>query len=98
MADCYDPNGDRVLGDNVWVFRPNGTFDAVMHKDGQELILTGTYSTRKGEDGLLIDLETDGDGEFDGKFDEDLSVGYNSLYIEWQYENEWLGFYLVGDY
>jgi hypothetical protein len=98
MADCYDPNGDRVLGDNVWVFRPNGTFDAVMHTGGQELILTGTYSTRKGEDGLLIDLGTDGDGEFGGKFDEGLYVGYNSLYIEWQYENEWLGFYLVGDY
>lgn len=83
-SEFYDPVGDRILADDVWVFRPDGTFDAIVNVDEQRSTLSGTYEGDNAGHVLYLFLDTDGDGETDAS----LILDDENFSIVWQRERE----------
>ena len=94
VSQAYEPNSGTILADNVWVFRPDGTFEARIPACNTRDHLFGSYS---GDDVgseflFLLDLNEDGQGEdtvrVDVKNDE-------YAYIEWDCDDQTLRFILI---
>lgn len=85
LAEVYDSSTDLILADNVWVFRPDGTFEARLENNGQHLHLSGTYDGDDTGSGFFIFLDTDGDGQPDDQLLLDTENDAYS-YIEWEAE------------
>lgn len=85
LAVVYDSSTDRILADNAWVFRPDGTFEARVENNGQHLHLSGTYSGDDTGTAFFFFLDTDGDGQSDDQVLLDTEDDAYS-YIEWEAE------------
>jgi hypothetical protein len=85
LAEVYDSSTDRILGENAWVFRPDGTFEARLETNGERLHLSGTYDGDDTGSGFFFFLDTDGDGQSDDQVLLDTENDAYS-YIEWQAE------------
>jgi len=79
----YDKGTDKILADDVWVFRPDGTFSAVVNADGQRLTLSGRYGGDDAGEDFVFAIDTNGDG----KYDDDLYASDDFSYIEWRRES-----------
>jgi len=76
----YDQTTDKLLADDVWVFRPDGTYSAIVNVDGQRLMLSGRYGGDNAAEDFFIAIDTDGDGEYD----DSLYASDDFSYIEWR--------------
>lgn len=82
VGQFYDQTADRILADDVWVFRPNGTFSAVVNVDGQKLTLSGKYGGDDAGKDFFFSIDTNNDG----KYDDNLYASNDFSYIEWRRE------------
>ena len=87
----YDLVNDKILGENIWVFRPNGTYSAILNLDGKILTLSGVYSGDDVGDDFIFSIETSNDHEFD----ESLYTDDEFSFIEWRRENGVIKYYLA---
>jgi len=87
----YDQTADKILTDDVWVFRPDGTYSAILNVDGQRLMLSGRYGGDNAAEDFFIAIDTDGDGEYD----DSLYASDDFSYIEWQRSNGTLKYALA---
>jgi hypothetical protein len=94
LADVYDPSTDTILAENVWVFRPDGTFSAQLIINGDQLIMSGTYEGDDTGTGFFFLLDTDGDGKNDEEVELDVEEDEYS-FISWEYGSDTFLFWLV---
>jgi hypothetical protein len=87
----YDPIADKLLREDVWVFRPNGTYKAEVSVDGEILELSGVYAGDQTGQGFIFSIETNNDSTFD----ESLYTDDNFSFIEWRRDGESLKYYLA---
>lgn len=87
----YDSATDKILSKNIWVFRPDGTYSAIVNIDGKTLNLSGVYSGDGSESGFIFSIETNNDSHFD----ESLYTDDSFSFIEWRRESGTLKYFLV---
>ncbi len=90
-SQFYDPIADKIIGENVWVFRSDGTYRAKVTVSGELLNLSGVYAGDDTGQGFLFSIEINNDSTFD----ESLYTDDNFSFIEWKREGETLKYYLV---
>jgi hypothetical protein len=90
-SEFYDKSANRILQDNVWVFRPDGTFSAIVIVDGERKLLSGKYGADNAGDDMYISIDTNDDG----KYDDSLYVSKDSSFIEWRRNNGTLKYLLA---
>jgi hypothetical protein len=83
IQESYDAATDRILREDVWLFRRDGTFDALLRIAGREVSLTGTYEGDDAGDQFIFRIDVDGDGDFDDQLVSDADEGGFS-WIEWR--------------
>jgi hypothetical protein len=83
IEQLYDTTTDTILHDDVWVFRSDGTFDAVLIINGERLLLSGTYNGDDAGDEFIFGLDIDDDGQDDELIYADVTDDSFSL-IEWR--------------
>jgi len=86
LHDLYDQSSDRILKEDVWVFRPDGSFDVIVWIGGELIALTGAYEGDDAGDEFLFMLDTDGEGEFDEQLVADTEDD-RFMWIEWRTED-----------
>lgn|GEM_PF-6012643 len=91
IEQVYNPSTDEILAENVWVFRPDGSFEAVVKHGNQQYLLSGDYEGDSDGRGFFFFLDTTGDG----KFDEEVLLSDDDSYIEWQREGQTIRYVLV---
>lgn len=91
ITDFYDIQGDQILADNVWVFHPDGTYNAIVVLDGERLNLSGKYAGDDVGDEFVFSIDTNGDGEYD----EHLYAIDEFQAIEWRRETGTLKFTVI---
>ncbi len=87
----YDSTIDKILGEDIWVFRPNGTYSAIVNVGGKILTLSGVYSGDDVGDDFIFSIETNNDS----KFDESLYSDDNFSFIEWRHKSGTLKYLLA---
>ena len=93
VEEFYDTKNDKILADNVWVFKPDGTYSALINIGGQKRLLSGKY----GGDNLsnhefAFSIDTNNDGQYDDNLwiiDGDFAV------IEWRREDATLRYFQI---
>ena len=83
IEQLYDTGTDTILQDDVWVFRPDGSFDAVLIIDGERFLLSGTYEGDDAGEEFIFGLDIDGDGQDDELIYADVANDGFS-FIEWR--------------
>ena len=81
----YDPITDKILADDVWVFRSDGTYTAIINVDEQRRIRSGKYEI--GEDLIYLDIDYDSEVF---SYADILFVCNDGSSIEWQRSDETL--------
>jgi hypothetical protein len=94
VVQLYDAATDTILRDDVWVFRPDGTFDAVLIIDDQRLLLSGTYDGDDAGEEFVFGLDIDGDGQDDELIYADVT-GDSFSFIEWRRDNGTFRYWLA---
>jgi len=89
----YDSTTDKILGEDIWVFRPDGTYSAIVNVDGKILTLSGVYSGDDVGDVFIFSIETNNDHEFDESLYTDPDDDFS--FIEWRRESGSLKYYLA---
>lgn len=83
VSQYYDSTADKILGENVWFFRPDGTYSAIINDEGEVINLSGVYSGDDvGGDVFIFSIETNNDSEYD----ESLYTDDDFSFIEWRRE------------
>ena len=91
-SQFYDSTTDKILGENIWVFRPDGTYSAIVNVDGNTLTLSGVYSGDDvGNNDFIFSIETNNDHEFD----ESLYTDGVFSFLEWRRDSGTLKYYLA---
>lgn len=91
QADFYDSEADVILKDNVWVFRPDGTFEARITVTDTLTSLLGHYEGDNIGSGFVMFLDFDGDQVFE----DEVSVADDNSYIEWEHQGQTYRFVLA---
>jgi hypothetical protein len=89
--ELYNPATDEILVGDVWVFRPDGTFDAVVNLDDEQLYLSGSYEGDNAGEGFYFFLDLAGSGQSD----EEVFLSDDNSYIEWKHEGQTLRYTLA---
>ncbi len=76
----YDAASETIRGEDVWVFRPNGTYSAVLRVDGKINRWSGSYSFDDVGDDMMFFIETNGDSNYDVQ----LYTAEGFPYVEWR--------------
>jgi hypothetical protein len=95
-TDFYDFQDGGIIAEDVWVFRSDGTFDAILVVENERIDLSGKYEGDDvGDMGFFIFLNTDKDGRFDDG--EVLLDTENDEYkwIEWVHKGITYRYYLT---
>jgi hypothetical protein len=79
-SEFYDQAADRILQDDVWVFRPDGKYSAIVQVEGNRLTLSGRYGGDDAGNGFYFSIDTNNDGEYD----DSLYASEGFSYIEWR--------------
>jgi hypothetical protein len=87
----YDQTADKILLDNVWVFHPDGTYDAVVVIEGQRKTISGRYGGDDSGEGFYFSIDTDNDGNYDDY----LVASEGFMYLEWRRDSETLKYFLA---
>jgi hypothetical protein len=98
IAEYYDEETETIIGEDVWAFRSDGTFDAILIVEEEIMTLSGKYEGDDvGDMGFYIFLNTDIDGIFDDG--EVLLDTENDEYkwIEWIHNGITYRYYLLAE-
>ena len=90
-SQFYDPINDKILGEDVWVFRSDGTYKAAVNVEGELLDLSGVYAGDDTGQSFIFSIETNNDSTFD----ESLYTDDKFSFIEWRRDGEMLKYYLA---
>ncbi|KAA3648177.1 MAG: hypothetical protein DWQ07_04055 [Chloroflexi bacterium] len=82
LEEVYDGANDEIIGNNVWVFRPDGTFDVRLGIEDEVIEFSGNYEGDDTGNGFFFFLDLDLDGEFDDEILVDMENDSFS-FIEW---------------
>jgi hypothetical protein len=89
----YDTASDAIRGENVWVFRSNGHYSAVINVDGQIRNFSGVYGFDDVGDDMIFSIETNGDSHFD----KSLYTINDFSYVEWRRKSGTVRYFLAMD-
>lgn len=82
IEEFYDFEMDKILVSNVWVFKPNGTYEALIELEGEIRSLRGKYG---GDDLSKNEFAFSIDTNDDGVYDDNLWVTNGDFsIIEWR--------------
>jgi hypothetical protein len=91
VGQFYDQATDKILEENVWVFRSDGSYTAIVNIDGEIITLTGKYGGDDVGDDFLFSIDTNNDGNYD----EQIFASDDFSFIEWRRESGTLKYYLA---
>ena len=94
LLEAYDPTSDAILADNVWVFRPDGTFQARITSCKGHEQFSGSYSGDDVGSDFLFLLDTNGDGTTDDQVQLDVQDDAYS-FIDWKCSEQPIRFWLL---
>ncbi len=90
IEEFYDQSTNKILQDNVWVFRSDGTYSAIVNIDGERISLAGKYGGDDVGDDFLFSIDIDNDGTYD----DTIFASDDFTFIEWRRESGTLKYFL----
>lgn len=94
LSEVYESESDLIRGDNVWVFRPDGTFEANVPVCKTGGNLSGFYSGDDVGSEFIFLLDLDGDGAAEDQVTLDVeNDGF--AFIDWICGDQVFRFFLL---
>ena len=91
VEQFYDRTADKILKENVWVFRSDASYTANLKVDGERMTLSGKYGGDDVGDEFLFSIDIDNDGSYD----ETIFASDDFSFIEWRRESGTLKYFLA---